>query len=844
MVERQYSLFISYADADREWVTRFLIPEIGLPPDQVLTTQGFTPGAYAIEEFERAVEQSRYSLLVFSPAYLEDTTNRLGEKFASYVSAEGQPQRLIPLVLRDCELPTRINARVRLNCTSETQWRSEAARVRDLLNQPAPEEKPVACPYPGLMAYSQSETGSFFGREDELRELAPRLIDETFLLIFGRSGSGKSSFVNAGLIPELLRIQPQGWLVRGIRPGTTPQAALETAVHDLVDLETCQPLYPAGQRLLLVLDPFEEVFLQAPDQEREKTFETINRLRTMPACLVVLVIRSDFYGDLQGSAIWPVPANQRFDIVPLRGDGLRRAIRKPAESQGVYLESSLVERLVGEAAREPGALPLIQETLAQLWDSRMQFYLPLSAYERLGGADRSGLEAAISRKAEAVFARLEKDQQRIARRVFLRLVQFGEGRDHTRRQQPFSNLAMDAKDVEPTKQVIQLLAAGRLLSLSGEEGGEPKADLAHEALISGWLRLHDWITEYQNAEQVRRRLAARAADWEREDRRGGLLDRLEIIRAQEWLASPAAQDIGVGADINALVEASRKADRKNRLRGWLAPVGAVVGAALLALAAWMSYTTVLRGQAAALNPTVTIQGGTATIGDASGQLPLTSPVFHVTLPAFDLEIHEVTNDQFCLCRKALACSGEPAYDDHKVCDKGREREPVTKIKLQDASRFCDWLGGRLPTELEWEWAARGKDNRLYPTGNEPPATGEVNIRAVGVAPGDVWPVDHPTKDITPDYGVQDMAGNVREWTISWYVAYGSKDYQTHVWPVSIPGTDGYVAVRGGSYNSQSMVGRSSNRSNTLPGSQPKDLGFRCLLNLPLDRFQQEVKYLP
>src|SRR5215213_3506298 len=135
------------------------------------------------------------------------------------------------------------------------------------------------------------------------------------------------------------------------------------------------------------------------------------------------------------SDLWPIDASQRLEIAPLRGAALRDAIARPAEELGVYLEAELLERLLADAADEPGVLPLVQETMVLLWENMQRRLVPLNAYEDLGGDGRNGLAVAIATKADATLAALSPEQQMIARRIFLRLVHFGEGRANTRRQQ-------------------------------------------------------------------------------------------------------------------------------------------------------------------------------------------------------------------------------------------------------------------------------------------------------------------------------------------------------------------------------------------------------------------------
>ena len=189
------------------------------------------------------------------------------------------------------------------------------------------------------------------------------------------------------------------------------------------------------------------------------------------------------------SYLWPVDASQRVEVAPLRGDALREAIVRPAAGVGVQIEPSLVERLLADAADEPGVLPLLQETMRLLWDKVEGRLLPFAAYERLnlypavgasGAQGATGLAAAIAMKADATLAELTPDQQAISRRTFLRLVQFGEGRADTRRQQPLSALRAVADDPVLFERTLEHLTDHRLLTLgsvrrSGQRCGRYRA---------------------------------------------------------------------------------------------------------------------------------------------------------------------------------------------------------------------------------------------------------------------------------------------------------------------------------------------------------------------------------
>ena len=195
----------------------------------------------------------------------------------------------------------------------------------------------------------------------------------------------------------------------------------------------------------------------------------------------------------------------------------------------------------------------------------------------------------MARRADAALAALTtpeqqaiaREQQAIARRIFLRLVQFGEGRADTRRQQTVAELRGGGDDPILFEQTLHHLTADRLLTLSGDEQTtNPSVDLAHEALISGWPRLQQWLGERREAEQTRRRLEAKAAEWVRLGRGSdGLLHGYALAEARQWLVGPDAEDLGYTANLADLVRASRKYQMKMRaiLWGFLASIALIIG---------------------------------------------------------------------------------------------------------------------------------------------------------------------------------------------------------------------------------------------------------------------------
>ncbi|MDQ2809725.1 MAG: hypothetical protein M3Z04_22850 [Chloroflexota bacterium] len=479
---------------------------------------------------------------------------------------------IIPLILEPVTLPPRLAALPVLDATAEAQWSAALAQLCQEANRPPPPPVPApACPYPGMVPFTEADSPRFFGRDSEITDLLHRLRDYPFATVIGASGSGKAALVFAGLIPALrtsAAFGPDGWVIRTMRPGTDPLGALRATLGgDPADPATLAALLaapPQAARLLLVVDQFEEMFTLALG-DTGPFQQALLGLIGLPNYYVVLTVRADFYPGVMTLKLWSAIQAHRLEVLPLGADSLRSAISCPADAVGVGVEPTLVECLVSDASGQPGALPLIQQTLVLLWDRMMRRFLPLTAYNALGegsGATRrSGLQVAIARRADATLAALPAAAHRVlAQRIFLRLIQFGEGRADTRRQQTVGELRAAGDNAAVFDTTLAALTADRLLTMSGDSAADDRrVDLAHEALIAGWPTLQRWIAERREAEQRRRRLEDLASEWLRLGKQGGLLDDVELREADRWLGSHHAADLGTDDTLQAFVAASRTA---------------------------------------------------------------------------------------------------------------------------------------------------------------------------------------------------------------------------------------------------------------------------------------------
>jgi WD40 repeat protein/class 3 adenylate cyclase len=404
------------------------------------------------------------------------------------------------------------------------------------------------CPYQGLLAFDVDDTTRFFGRTNVVANLVELLRQHGFVALVGSSGSGKSSVLRAGVVPAF-----GGGCV--VVPGAHPQR---------VD---------AGPTLLVV-DQFEELFTLCHEEDERERF--IDDLLRYPGP-VVIGMRADFYGRCAAHpALAEAVASHQLLLGPMNDDELREVVVEPAVRSGLHVEEALVDHLVHEVAREPGALPLLSHSLLATWEARDGRTLTLEAYQRTGG-----VRAAIATTADRVLESFDARQRALARRVLLRLVEPGEAVEDTRRRASMAEFA--GPDEQEVSAVIARATEARLVTVD-----EGSVQLAHEALIREWPQLQQWLDEDRAALRIHRHLTAAAESWAAAGRDPGELYRGQRLAAvTDWRATgPALSKLEaefVDASIAEQDRALRTQLRTNRrLRVLLSAVALVLVVALVA----------------------------------------------------------------------------------------------------------------------------------------------------------------------------------------------------------------------------------------------------------------------
>jgi WD40 repeat protein len=473
----------------------------------------------------------------------------------------------------------------------------EQARVLSGPDTPARAAIEGTCPFKGLASFEPVDADYFFGRERLVAELVARLVGAGFLGIVGPSGSGKSSVLRAGLLPALAEgVLPGsgGWRRLLLRPGERPLEELRRVLVSGAKDPLAEALdtLPSGARLLLAVDQLEELFTACrSDAERAAFAEMLARAAADPdgRAVVVVALRADFYGRF---AAYPglaelLGANHVL-VAPMQASELRRAVELPAARVGLRLEPELSDALVDDVEGEPGALPLLSTALLELWQKRQDDALMLTDYRASGG-----VHGAVARLAEGTYARVPDGRRQLVRALMLRLVGEDEGDAPVRRRAPLAELDLERND--DVADVLATLADSRLVTVS-----EGNVEVAHEALLSEWPRLREWIEEDTEGRRLSRHITQAATEWVAAGRDQGELYRgARLAAALDWTADHAL-------DVNELerefVTESREASEKEtrrvrrtnrRLRSLLVGVAVLLAAAV----AGGIFAVVQRGQA-------------------------------------------------------------------------------------------------------------------------------------------------------------------------------------------------------------------------------------------------------
>ncbi len=478
-------------------------------------------------------------------------------------------------------------------------------------------------PYKGLRYFDFTEEDAqyFYGREQLSDRLIDRVRQSNFVAILGASGSGKSSVLRAGLLYQLQQGYKlpgsQHWKIQIMLPGEHPldnlaQSFLDPAHSDVekkTQIALVKSLLTQGiegltklvqaaptERVILVIDQFEEVFTLCQDlKEREQFFKFILgalKQNDQKLCLI-LTMKADFLVkclEREYNGLGQKIQDNLVTVTPMNQKQLRDAITKPAAKARLMVEDELVEQILIDIKSLSGSLPLLEYTLTELWQQKTSNCLEFKTYNQLGG-----ISGALNQRASQVYQQLETEEQQAAKHIFLSLNQWGEGVQSTCRrvlQRDFVTAQYGAKLID---EVLHKLAAERLIITSKQvnrfaelsrslvprssddreqnqdrgkktETEQVVVNIAHEALILHWQQLRDWLEESRDSIRKQKKVDILAQRWQENAKKPDYLLQGKRLQEMRDFQSEYAQDYPLSNLAIEFIQESIKTRRVNLLK--------------------------------------------------------------------------------------------------------------------------------------------------------------------------------------------------------------------------------------------------------------------------------------
>jgi len=447
-------------------------------------------------------------------------------------------------------------------------------RLVERLRQPWPEQAisreywTSHSPFRRLQSFEPDDSWLFFGRDAEIDELLSGLAKEPVLAVVGNSGSGKSSLIRAGLVPALRRgrlrslgVPVESWRVAVVEPTETPFDYLIEALPEQLAPErplaeraqfiasyrkrlaadadglrtALAVMVPRGEHVLLVVDRFEALFASTVAENIQRLYIDALLAASRPGGAVhlrlVIALRADFFGNcLRHGELSRHLAANLYNVQRLSAAGLRETIENRLALAAARPEEGLIELILSDVGDEPGDLALLEATLDELWEERdLPGTLTTRAYLTMGR-----LRGALKRHADDVLEQIGSPAKReLVKRLFLKLVQLGDGAPDTRRRVSKAAVLQLGSEAQ-MESLLDQLASSRLIQ-TGNERGEDYVEVSHEALIREWPVLHRWLEDNREALRFEQRLLEDAKDWQRLKDPDLRLRGTRLKRAEEWL---------------------------------------------------------------------------------------------------------------------------------------------------------------------------------------------------------------------------------------------------------------------------------------------------------------------
>ena len=397
-----------------------------------------------------------------------------------------------------------------------TQNSGEEIRSRSLI---------PGSPYKGLVKFEAGDRDKFFGRNRWIDELADYLGKENVLLLLGASGSGKSSLVQAGIIPKLKDRWGSNQLVSfTFEPDVNPfesfygclltnkysqlAAKLAQTVKEDTLIQVVKSL-KQDARWIIFIDQFEELFTRTPKTERDVFIKSLLQLirKSDASVKIILTMRADFLDKLSPypNFVKTIYKPHNHLLTEMDDIELRLAIAEPAARNGVVFEDRLIDQIIADFHRQAGSLPLLQYTLNELWkkENIQGRVLNIKTYQELGG-----VTGALQKQADKIYDQFNEQQRKAAVQIFIGLIDL-EGKEAVSRR---ADKAIFEQD-EVQQDVLSQLINNRLLVSKGSNQ-EATVEVAHQELLRSWEVIRDLIRENEEIIILGDRLSADAKQWD------------------------------------------------------------------------------------------------------------------------------------------------------------------------------------------------------------------------------------------------------------------------------------------------------------------------------------------
>jgi hypothetical protein len=613
-------------------------------------------------------------------------------------------------------------------------------------------------------------------------------------------------------------------LAARLEPGLERHGLTGRAIADRLrangDLESYTEMLlenrPQTAELLLFIDQFEELFTLTQPKYQRRFILMLAQAVQSPRLRTVLTLRADFYHRCVAfPRLAELLRSGSFPLAPPDLPALLAMITGPAAVAGLTFENDLPSRILRHTGSHPGSLALMAFALAELYEAcQPGTRLTHAAYDSFGG-----VQGAIARRAETAYGDLAEPTRNALGTVFKELVEVDPERGiPTRKRAPRARFHA----APASQQLIERFEQARLLVGDNPERDHAVVEVAHEALLTHWQRLHTWINDRFDDLRLLRQVRLEAAEWERLGRPEAHLWRharlqpvYDMIARLQYEPSNVERDF-IRPEAERLLDEINHPDTSHQRRAMIGDLLADIGDPRPGIG--------LDSDGLPAFVWLPVPGGEITLADRASTF---------TVQPFEISQYPVTWAQYRSFVQAEDGYGDAqwweglaARQEQPGEDYGKQgNRPAENVSWYDAVAFCRWLSARLgyeirlPTEWEWQQAATGGNiaNR-YPWGadwHEAYAntyeSGLSRTTAVGLYPQGMSPV-----------GTLDMSGNVWKWCLNEYEHPDRTDLSSAAPRV----------VRGGSWLRYRDYARAASRAHFDPRLRLDNLGLRVVRASP------------